>query len=238
MVIRALGDLHLPGGEDKSMDVFGEHWRGHAERIERAWRELVGPEDWVLVPGDISWAMRLPEALPDLRWLGGLPGRKVILRGNHDYWWSSVSKVRAALPEGSFALQNDAVDTGGPVIAGARGWRLPGAEGWDPDSDPRYVRRELGRLRLSLEAAAEAAEGRPLVAMTHYPSAMQGEATEFLELMAEFSVSLCVYGHLHSSGDWPPDVDAVVDGIPCILVSADYVGFSPRLVWRDGPVCC
>ena len=237
-MIRALGDLHLPGGHDKSMDVFGDHWRGHAERIERAWTELVEPDDWVLVPGDISWAMRLGEALCDLRWLGGLPGRKVILRGNHDYWWSSVSKVRAALPGDSFALQNDAVDTGGPVIAGTRGWRLPGSDGWDPDSDPRYVRRELGRLRMSLEAASKAADGRPVIAITHYPPTQGGRATEFTDLMAEYAVSLCVYGHLHSAGDWPPDVDCEVGGVPCLLASADYAGFSPRLVWRDGPVCC
>jgi hypothetical protein len=241
MVVWALGDLHLPGGADKQMDVFGPHWSDHARRIADSWGSLVSGDDWVLVPGDISWAMRLPGATDDLRWLGMLPGRKLLLRGNHDYWWSSVSKVRAALPDGVWALQNDALDIGGPVVAGTRGWRLPGSEDWDPDSDPRYVRRELERLRLSLDAAGElgaGAPGKPLLAMTHYPPIQSGEATAFSGLLAERGVRLCVYGHLHCAGDWPSGLDAEVDGVRYMLVSADYAGFRPRRVWEDGGPPC
>lgn len=241
MVVWALGDLHLPGGADKPMDVFGPHWRDHPRRIAESWRALVSPDDWVLVPGDVSWAMRLEDAEADLEWLGRLPGRKIVLRGNHDYWWGSVSKVRDALPEGTKALQNDAFDVGGPVVAGARGWRLPGSEDWDPDSDPRYVERELGRLRLSLDAAAEmgaGGPGRPLLAMTHYPPIQSGGRTAFSDLLAERGVSVCVYGHLHAAGDWPPDLDAEVDGVRYLLASADYAGFSPRRVWPEGGPPC
>ncbi|MFO7950425.1 MAG: metallophosphoesterase [Candidatus Fermentibacteraceae bacterium] len=241
MVVWALGDLHLPGGSEKPMDVFGPHWRDHPRRIAESWRALVSPDDWVLVPGDISWAMRLGEAGADLEWLARLPGRKILLRGNHDYWWGSVSKVRDALPGGTMALQNDAFDLGGPVVAGTRGWRLPGSEDWDPDSDPRYVERELGRLRLSLDAAAEmgaGGPGRPLLAMTHYPPIQSGGSTVFSDLLAERGVSVCVYGHLHAAGDWPPDLDAEVDGVRYLLASADYAGFSPRRIWpQGGPPC-
>lgn len=224
------------------MDVFGAHWKDHPRRIAESWRNLVSDGDWVLVPGDISWAMRLREAVGDLEWLGGLPGRKLLIRGNHDYWWSSLSKVRRALPKDAFALQNDAVDIGGPVVAGARGWRLQGSEDWDPDSDPKYVRRELGRLALSLAAAAElgaGAPGKPLIAMTHYPPIQSGEATPFSGLLAERGASLCVYGHLHAAEDWPAGLDAEVDGVRYMLVSADYAGFTPRKVWEGGgPPCC
>lgn len=240
MVIWALGDLHLPGGQDKSMAVFGPHWIDHAERIEKSWRVLVSEDDWVLVPGDISWAMKLSDAREDLDWLGALPGRKVILRGNHDYWWSSLSKVRSALAEGTMALQNDAIDTGGPVVAGARGWILPGAEGYDPQSDQRYVNRELERLRLSLRAAEEMGAGRPgrpLIAMTHYPPIQGGRATVFSRLMTAMGVSICVYGHLHRAGQWPEDLDSEVDGVRYLLASADYAGFTPRRVWSGDAEC-
>ncbi|MBS7299823.1 MAG: metallophosphoesterase, partial [Eubacteriales bacterium] len=128
MIVYAIGDLHLPGGDDKPMAVFGAHWEGHWEKICQDWRARVTTQDVVLVPGDISWAMQLEHALDDLHAIAALPGRKILLRGNHDYWWSSLTRVREALPEGMYALQNDAMEMEGIVFAGSRGWTLPGSE--------------------------------------------------------------------------------------------------------------
>ena len=125
MRIFAIGDLHLPGGEKKPMDVFGAHWENHFERISSDWRDKVSQEDVVLIPGDISWAMQLGDALEDLERISQLPGKKLILRGNHDFWWSSLTQLRCSLPPGMHALQNDAYDAGDVVFCGSRGWTLP-----------------------------------------------------------------------------------------------------------------
>jgi hypothetical protein len=223
------------------MDVFGAHWENHHIKLRDNWTELVAEEDWVLVPGDVSWAMRLDDAISDLSWLGRLPGSKVMVKGNHDYWWSSLAKVREVLPAGMHAIQNDAVDTGWWVIGGARGWICPGSDEYDPEKDPKYVDREMGRLELSLGEAKRVSEpGRPLVAMMHYPPVIGGKETPFSKLMRQYGVELCAYGHLHSSGEWPPDLDVELRGVSYRLVSADYVGFRPRLLASttesaDGP---
>ena len=125
MSIFAIGDLHLPGGDKKPMDVFGAHWERHFERICADWQSRVKPEDIVLIPGDISWAMQLSDALNDLREIAKLPGTILLLRGNHDYWWSSLSQLRACLPENMHAVQNDAFDAGDCVFCGTRGWTIP-----------------------------------------------------------------------------------------------------------------
>ena len=136
MRIFAIGDPHLSLDSDKPMDIFGPKWGHHAERIAEAWHETVSEEDLVLVPGDISWAMHLKNAAADLKFIGDLPGRKVILRGNHDYWWDSLSKVRSALPPSMYALQNDALVIGGIAIAGSRGWTCPGSLNFDAQKGP------------------------------------------------------------------------------------------------------
>ena len=125
MSIFAIGDLHLPGGDKKPMDVFGPHWEHHFERICADWQSRVKPEDIVLIPGDISWAMQLGDALNDLRDIAKLPGTILLLRGNHDFWWSSVSQLRACLPKNMHAVQNDAFDAGECVFCGTRGWTIP-----------------------------------------------------------------------------------------------------------------
>ena len=125
MRLFAIADLHLPGGANKPMDVFGKHWEGHFEKICDSWRENVSGEDIVLLPGDLSWAMQLEEAMGDLARIGTLPGRKVLLRGNHDYWWGSIGKLRERLPGGMYAIQNDAVALDGLTVAGSRGWTHP-----------------------------------------------------------------------------------------------------------------
>ena len=149
MLVYAISDLHLPGGNSKPMNVFGSQWDDHFERIRADWTSRVTDDDLVLLPGDLSWAMKLEDAREDIQSVASLPGRKVIIRGNHDYWWASISRVRDALPEGMYALQNDAVRVSGITLCGTRGWILP-CDTSDAE-DERICRRELMRLEMSLE---------------------------------------------------------------------------------------
>jgi len=233
----AIGDLHLSMDSGKPMDVFGEHWRDHQQKLEVKWLSIVGERDIVLIPGDISWAMNLDEARRDLDWLGSLPGRKLMIKGNHDYWWSSLSKVTSVLPESLFALQNSAWSDAGLVVAGTRGWILPGSDGYCQERDGRIFARELARLELSLESAKSIRGGSDsLVVMMHYPPHNEGARTVFTRLMTEHSVDMCVYGHLHSStGYWGDKTRAMIDGVDYVLVSADHVEFTPvRLMELEG----
>ena len=153
----AIGDLHLPGAQSKPMDVFGAHWEGHFDKITADWLERVTDEDVVLLPGDISWAMTLEEAAPDLLRICGLPGKKLFLRGNHDYWWSSLTRVRGLMPQGNYALQNDAVAFEDAVVCGTRGWTVMSEVSTDAQNVKIY-RREAMRLELSLKDAQKKAE--------------------------------------------------------------------------------
>ena len=198
MRVFAIGDLHLPGGDMKPMDVFGAHWENHFERICESWRSQVGGEDVVLIPGDISWAMQLGDALEDLERIAQLPGQILILRGNHDYWWSSLTQLRCSLPKNMHAVQNDAFDAGDVVFCGTRGWMIPGQGA--SAQDEKIYNREALRLRMSLEAAKKMAGERPIVAMMHYPPLLPEHAksgTAFTRLLSEYGVARCVYGHLH-----------------------------------------
>jgi len=231
MKIFGIGDLHLPGRQDKPMNVFGAQWTDHPDRIAAQWRRIVGEGDLVLMPGDLSWAMTLNEAADDLAYLGALPGRIVLIRGNHDYWWEGIGKVRQALPPNVVALQNDFVPLGeGWAICGTRGWDLPGAEGHS-EVDDRVFRRELIRLELSLQAAVK--QGlKPFAVMLHYPPAWRsGMPTAFTQLLEKHGVQLCVYGHLHGDGIHKGIVGEH-RGVTYRLVSCDAIGFAPRLVGR------
>lgn len=235
MKIFAIGDLHLPGGDMKPMDVFGQHWENHFERISEDWRAKVTDEDIVLIPGDISWAMQLGSALEDLRRIAALPGRMLILRGNHDYWWSSLTQLRCNLPENMHAVQNDAYDAGDVVFCGTRGWMIPPsavngqAEGRGSISqDEKLYRREAMRLEMSLQAARKIAAGRPVFAMMHYPPLLPEYAksgTEFTRLLTEYGAARCVYGHLHG-----PSIQrgytGVYNGVQYDLVSCDALRFE------------
>jgi predicted phosphohydrolase len=232
MVIYGISDLHLSFSTDKPMDVFGDHWVDHAGRMAEAWDALVGDDDVVLCPGDLSWAMKLDQASADLSWIGDRPGRlKVLGRGNHDYWWSAIGKVRKALPEGCVALQNDAVDLGDVVVAGSRCWAAPGGLDFS-EADEKIYQRELGRLRLSLEAGRKLAGDRPLLAAIHYPPfGADGRETGFSKLLEEFAVDLCVYGHLHGRHAHRTAVEGEVRGVRYRLIACDYLGFRPVPLW-------
>lgn len=160
MTLFAIGDLHLPGGEEKPMDIFGDHWENHFAHIAADWCARVKDGDVVLIPGDISWAMQLECAVPDLQKIGALPGRKVLIKGNHDYWWNSVSKLRRVLPEGMSALQHDALDMGD--FCRLRHARVDVPHGDAPlaPEDERILNRELLRLDMAISAAEKLRRGR------------------------------------------------------------------------------
>lgn len=224
MALFALADLHLGNAVDKPMSIFGAAWNGHPELIRTAWTARVCAEDTVLIPGDISWAMSLHEALPDLEWIAALPGRKVLLKGNHDYWWSSIGRVRESLAKNMIALQHDALAVEGFAVCGSRGWLLPSHPRFSSEDEVVY-RRETQRLRLSLEAAERI--GLPKLVMMHYPPTdASGLDTGFTVLLEEFGAELCVYGHLHGPAQRFA-FEGQKNGVRYHLVSADYLSFAP-----------
>ncbi len=239
MRIWAISDLHLSFDGAKPMERFGPHWRCHAERVAGAWRERVGPGDVVCLPGDLSWSVRLAQAEPELAWLGALPGRKVLVKGNHDYWWTSVSRVRQAAPAGVHVIQNDAVVIDGAGFAGARGWVDPAlrfdgltAPADVPDGirgdaeDAKIYRRELGRLETSLRRIPDGAG--PRVALLHFPPTSPAmEETPVTGLLERYRVDHAVFGHLHAPAGGFRNPYGVRNGVTYWLVSADFVDFAP-----------
>ena len=224
MRIFAIGDLHLPGGQLKPMDIFGAHWEGHFDKICADWRARVTEEDVVLLPGDLSWAMTLEEAAPDLAAICTLPGRKILLRGNHDYWWSSITRVRGLLPAGNYALQNDALAIDGAVFAGSRGWTVV-PENSTNAQELKIYRRELMRLEFSLQSAQKLSQGRPIVAMLHFPPfGDRKEGSGFTELLEKYGVNTCVYGHLHGEG-LRTAFNGEKNGVKYACTSCDGLGF-------------
>lgn len=226
MRLFAIGDLHLPGGQEKPMDVFGEHWEGHFKRIRRDWQSRVTDEDVVLIPGDTSWAMQLADAVPDLQMIGALPGRKLLIKGNHDYWWGGIGQVRRALPEGMMAIQHDTVDLGDVVVTGTRGWAWPTEDTPLSPEDEKVFNRELIRLELALASAVKIAGKRPILLMLHYPPLYQADRdTPFTRVIEKYPVHTVVYGHLHGAGlragftgEW--------NGVRYLLASCDSLDFT------------
>jgi predicted phosphohydrolase len=226
MKVFAIGDLHLSGAVDKPMDVFGVAWDKHFLRIQTYWRERVATEDVVLIPGDISWAMHLDEAKPDLEFIANLPGEKILVRGNHDYWWNSLSKVRAALPPTIRALQNDSIRFDGVSIAGSRGWSCPGTSGFTA-SDEKIYERELIRLELSLKSLPQSGLR---IAMLHYPPFDERQRDSgFTALLEKYGVQIVVYGHLHGKSGRDAFC-GMRNGVRYELVACDYLDFAPKLI--------
>ncbi|HEY8345727.1 MAG TPA: metallophosphoesterase [Symbiobacteriaceae bacterium] len=239
MAIYAVGDTHLSFASNKPMDVFGPQWQGHPGPLFENWKATVAPDDYVLVPGDISWAMTLQEAEPDLRELDRLPGKKLLIQGNHDYWWQSLRKLRS-LPLNTIQfIQNDAVllppeatpGLEGPVaVCGTRGWITPGDRSWGEDEahNHKIYLREIGRLRLSLEAGRRLGAQHFLVMLHYPPVAEDHEPTGFTELLESFGgVRWCVYGHLHGPGGRYRALQGERNGIQYRLVACDQVDFTP-----------
>ena len=236
MRIWAISDLHLSFASSKPMDVFGDRWRNHPERVAVAWRGAVAPDDLVLLPGDTSWGLRLPAALPDLQWIDALPGRKILTKGNHDYWWDYARKQRlpdgALLPPSLTLIEAEAVAVGEWILCGTRGWVTPGQPSFKPETDQRIYTREIGRLERALASAARLSEGaRPIGVLLHYPPFLpDGTPTVFAQMIAAAGVRFCVYGHLHRRVDWEYAEQGERDGVRYHLTSCDYLGFLPSLI--------
>ena len=204
------------------MEIFGKKWEGHFEKIKADWLGKVGAEDIVLLSGDLSWAMTQKEVKEDLARLSELPGKKVLLKGNHDYWWQSLSKVRAILPEGFYALQNDVIRVGNHLFCGSRGWTTEK----ETEEDKRIYERELIRLELSLAAMSkERREGDVVIGMTHYPPfGLTMDSTPVTRLFAKYGVERVVYGHLH--GNVYAKRKVYLEGAYYFLTSCDLVDFT------------
>jgi len=222
MRIFAIGDLHLSFSCDKPMEVFGPLWENHVERLEEAWQQTVGEEDLVLIPGDISWAMHLADAAEDLAFIGRLNGTKLLLRGNHDYWWSSLTQVRRALPAGVYAIQNDARVFDEYAIGGTRLWTPPNPQ--TTPEDRKIYERELARLELSLSAMPKEAEK---IVMMHFPPFDEHHAdSPVTELLERYGVRHAIYAHLHGKAH-KLAFSGERNGVNYIFAAADYLKFCP-----------
>ena len=228
--IFAIADLHLSlSVENKAMDVFGAGWADHVNRLREGWQDTVSEEDLVLVPGDISWGLRLEEAEADIGFIHSLKGTKVLLRGNHDYWWTGYSKVRSILPPDIRAVQNNAVVWKDAVIGGTRGWNTPLSPDFSEGSDRKIFEREKQRMDLSLRAM-DAQDGRLRLFMLHYPPFNEkGEPTDFAGILRGRDISHCVYGHLHGRSCLG-GFEGAYEGTQYHLTSADHLRFVPKQI--------
>ena len=223
MKIFAISDLHLSVNNSKPMDIFGPVWDGYLDKIFSQWKNLVSSDDLVLMAGDLSWAMKLEEVVPDIDLLKNLPGKKIIIRGNHDYWWKSISSLRALLPTDFYAIQNDALKFDNVIVCGTRGWK--GVEKYPTllDEDKKIFDREVLRLGMTLENASKLRqEGDKLVCMIHYPPVdIFRNDSPFSELIKKYKVDAVIYGHLHGQKGLTTYFEK--DGIPYYLTSCDIV---------------
>ena len=224
MALYAIGDLHLSLGSDKPMDVFGEKWKDHAQKLKNAFA-CVGEDDVTVLCGDLSWAMSLEEAREDFAFIEALPGKKLLLKGNHDYWWSTAAKAKKFFAENGFVtmdiLHNNCFAYGDVALCGTRGWFYEEERGGEHDR--KILRRELMRLETSLNAAGE----REKLVFLHYPPVYRNyECPEILELLERHRVKLCCYGHLHGKS-----CQGAFNGrrgaTEFRLLSADFVNFAP-----------
>jgi len=230
MKIFAISDLHLSLMVEKPMDVFGGEWENYVDKIKENWQKTVGKDDIVLIAGDISWAMKLEETKADLDFIDKLNGTKIIIKGNHEYWWKSISAVRDILPKSIIALQNDSVKIGDYIFAGTRGWVVKESDN-DPnftEQDQKIFDREAIRLRLTLDSTKRFKENNEkVICMMHFPPFnSKRENSLFTDIFKEYNVDAVVYGHLHkTAGRY--DKKFIKDNIPYYLTSCDLIGMTP-----------
>lgn len=226
MKIFAISDLHLSAKVDKPMDIFGGAWDNYWEIIKNNWIKNISDEDVVLIAGDVSWAMFLEEAIPDLEDIASLPGKKIIIKGNHDYWWGSLSKVKSVLPPSISVIQNDAIKIGEYVFLGTRGWTCPDKK-WT-EQDEKIYKREGERLTLSINSAKKIMqEGDTLIAMMHFPpfNTMR-DYSVYTEIFERENIRTVVYGHLHGK-QCRVSPKVVKNGVNYYLTSCDQINNSP-----------
>lgn len=227
MALYAISDLHLSLSGDKPMDVFSEEWKNHDMRIRENWLKKVKEEDTVLLAGDLSWSMKLQGGKEELDFVAGLPGRKIIIKGNHDYWWGSITKLNSMYDNMDF-IQNNFFSYEDYAICGTRGWVIPGSSLFK-EEDEKIFRREVLRLKMSLDAAKKRGFQKFIV-MIHYPPVNETfKDSEFTYIFEEYGVETVIYGHLHGKS-LQRVMTGERNGVEYILTSCDYIGFDPVLI--------
>ncbi len=230
MSIFVIADLHLSFKNPKPMNIFGDNWENHEQKIKEDWTKKVTDKDLVVLPGDFSWAMNIEDTYLDFKYLNELPGKKLLLKGNHDYWWTTLKKMRAYLEENDFNtidfIYNNSYCYENYIITGTRGWSLNDLEG-----NGKILNRELGRLELSLqEGITKFGTDKEILVFMHYPpitnsAILNNLELKFVNVMKKYNVKRCMYGHLHSRSH-KDAIEGIVDGIQFNLVSGDYLDFK------------
>lgn len=232
MSVFAIADLHLALGIDKPMDVFGGRWSNYMEKLKNNWLETVRESDTVIIPGDISWATYIENAYEDFKYIDVLPGKKIISKGNHDYWWTTTSKLNKYLMENGFGtisfMHNNAFVIENLAICGTRGWKCPGEDDFKKDDEKIYL-REIERLELSIKASMDLEYAERLVFMHYPPVTAKSQASGFMEVMKKHGITRCFYGHLHGEGI-KGAIEGDYEGVALKLISADYLNFVPMMV--------
>lgn len=226
MSLYAISDLHLSFDEDKPMDIFGTNWENHQEKIRENWKKTVKENDVVLLPGDFCWSMYLQDTYKAFNYLETLPGKKLLLKGNHDYWWSTVTSMRKYIKEKNFEnidfLINNSYEFENKIIVGTRGWALT-----EDAEDKRLTQREVARLELSIKSGIEQyGTEKEIIAFMHYPPITKNNLnTEYIKILKKYNIKRCFYGHLHASAIQDA-IEGNIDGIEFKLVSADGLDFK------------
>lgn len=227
MTIYGIADLHLDSSGEKPMDIFGVNWENHEEKIFSYWKDTIKEEDIVLIPGDISWALKIKDAFLDLKKIDELPGTKIISKGNHDYWWETKSKLSSLDLKTIHFLYNDSFIHNNVSISGTRGWISKDSDEFKKH-DEKVFNRELNRLRLSLESIKDKVDKK--IAMIHYPPFnSSGKPNEFVDIMKEYGVTMCLYGHLHSTGHKFVK-EGKIEGIDFHCIACDYIDFKAKKI--------
>lgn len=226
MAIYTIADLHLSFSEDKPMSIFGENWEGHSEKIKNNWINKVKQEDTVVLVGDFSWSMYLEDTYKDFKFLNQLPGKKILLKGNHDYWWTTLTNMKNYLKENNFNnidfIYNNSCLIENKILTGTRGWNL-----LDTEKENKMINREIIRLKLSIEDGIKKyGDDKEIIVFMHYPPITQNNMnSDFIKVLKQYNIKKCYYGHLHSTSH-KDAVEGIKQGINFKLVSADYLNFD------------
>ena len=236
MSIYAIGDLHLSLNKEKPMDIFGGNWKNHEQKIKENWKNTVQDNDLVILPGDFSWEMHLKDMYNDFAYLNELPGKKLLLKGNHDYWWTTLAKMREFLQENKFEnidfVYNNSYLFEDKIIAGTRGWALN-----DTENSDKMNHREEERLKLSLQSGVDNFGDKEIICIMHYPPIIEEnkndannqsknlKVSNYVQIMKDYNVKTCLYGHLHGESHQEA-FEGIIEGINFKLVSSDYLDFK------------
>ena len=230
MSIYAIGDLHLSFSVEKPMGIFGENWENHEIKIKEEWKKTINDDDLIILPGDFSWAMHLKDTLEDFKYLNDLPGEKVLLKGNHDYWWTTIKSMNEFLLDNQITrvsfIQNNAIEYQNCIVVGTRGWVFN-----ETDNAKKMLRRELIRLENSIMFAKEQFDDKEVICAMHYPPITKtmidsNVKSDYLLLLKRYGIQKCIYAHLHGKSH-DDAFEGEIDGIELKLVSSDFLDFKP-----------